>query len=77
MVIDQAGEPVLVPIGRTVTDITDAQARRGHSFLAGLPSLVLEATLKNRSDGLVLGGQTPQNQQGSGPAGGGDARFPP
>ena len=32
MVIDQAGEPVLVPIGRTVTDITDAQARRGHSF---------------------------------------------
>jgi putative transposase len=49
MVIDAAGEPVLVPIGRTVTDITDAQARRGHSFLAGLPSLVLEATLKTEA----------------------------
>ncbi|WP_048891958.1 RNA-guided endonuclease InsQ/TnpB family protein [Mycobacterium heckeshornense] len=46
MVTDPAGEPVLVPIGRTATDITDAQARHRHSFLAALPSLVLEATLK-------------------------------
>jgi IS605 OrfB family transposase len=49
MVIDPDGEPVLVPIGRTVTDISDAQARRRHSFLAGLPSLVLEATLKTEA----------------------------
>ena len=28
MVIDPSGEPVLAPIGRTVTDITDAQASR-------------------------------------------------
>jgi IS605 OrfB family transposase len=46
MVIDPAGEPVLIPIGRTVTDITDAQARRQHSFLAAMPGYVLEATLK-------------------------------
>ncbi len=46
VVSDPAGEPVLVPIGRTVTDITDAQARERHSFLAAMPSLVLEATLK-------------------------------
>lgn len=46
MVIAPAGEPVLVPIGRTVTDITDAQARRAHSFLAAMPGYVLEATLK-------------------------------
>jgi IS605 OrfB family transposase len=46
MVIDPAGEPVWVPIGHTVTDITDARARMEHSFLAALPSLVLEATLK-------------------------------
>jgi len=49
MVIDPAGEPVLVPIGRTVTDITDARARREHSFLAAMPSLVLEATLKTEA----------------------------
>ncbi|HWS93845.1 MAG TPA: transposase [Mycobacterium sp.] len=49
MVMDPAGEPVLVPIGREVTDITDAQARKRHSFLAGLPSLVLEATLKTEA----------------------------
>jgi putative transposase len=49
MVTDPAGVPVLVPIGRTVTGITDAQARKRHSFLAGLPSLVLEATLKTEA----------------------------
>lgn len=49
MVIDPVGEPVLVPIGRTVTDISDAHARERHSFLAGLPSLVLEATLKTEA----------------------------
>jgi IS605 OrfB family transposase len=49
-VIDpSSGEPVLVPIGATVTDISDAQARCRHSFLAGLPSLVLEATLKTEA----------------------------
>jgi putative transposase len=49
MVIDPAGGPVLVPIGRTVTDITDAQARRRHSFLAAMPGYVLEATLKTEA----------------------------
>jgi putative transposase len=48
-VIDPSGKSVLVPIGNTVTDITDTQARRRHSFLAGLPSLVLEATLKTEA----------------------------
>ncbi|KEP38765.1 hypothetical protein [Mycobacterium kansasii] len=38
MVIDPAGAPVLVPIGRTVTEITDAQARRTHSFLGLCPA---------------------------------------
>lgn len=49
MVIDQAGEAVLVPIGRTVTDITDAHARHRHSFLAAMPGYVLEATLKTEA----------------------------
>jgi len=49
LVIDPAGEPVLVPIGRTVTDITDAQARRHCSFLAAMPGYVLEATLKTEA----------------------------
>jgi putative transposase len=49
MVIDPAGEPVLVPIGRTVTDITASRARKQHSFLAAMPSLVLEATLKTEA----------------------------
>lgn len=49
IVIDPAGDPVLVPIGRTVTDITDAQARRQHSFLAAIPGYVLEATLKTEN----------------------------
>jgi putative transposase len=41
-----SGQPVLVPIGNTVTDISDAEARRRHSFLAAMPGYVLEATLK-------------------------------
>lgn len=48
-VIDPTGEQVLVPIGHTVTDITDAQARRQHSFLAAMPGYVLEATLKTEA----------------------------
>lgn len=49
MVIDPAGALVLAPIGNTVTDITDAQARRTHSFLAAMPGYVLEATLKTEA----------------------------
>ena len=41
-----SGERVLVPVGHTVTDISDAVARRTHSFLAAMPGYVLEATLK-------------------------------
>lgn len=66
MVIDQAGEPVLVPIGRTVTDITDAQARRGHSFLAGLPSLVLEATLKTEATDWFSAGKRRKTNKAQG-----------
>lgn len=43
------GEPVLVPIGHSVTDISDAQARQQFSFLRALPSLVLEATNKTEA----------------------------
>jgi putative transposase len=43
-----SGEPVLVPIGNTVTDISDAAARQ-HSFLAAMPGYVLEATLKTEN----------------------------
>lgn len=49
IVTDPAGEPVLVPIGTTVTDITDAQARRTYSFLTAMPGYVLEATLKTEA----------------------------
>ncbi|MCH9731993.1 MAG: transposase [Actinomycetia bacterium] len=49
LVSDPAGEPVLVPIGYLVTDLTDAQARSGHSFLAAMPGYVLEATLKTEA----------------------------
>lgn len=42
MVVDPAGDRVLVPIGHTVSDITDAQARRQHSFLAAMPGYVLD-----------------------------------
>jgi putative transposase len=49
MVIDPAGDPVLAPIGCTVTDISDAEARQRHSFLAAMPSYVLEATLKTEA----------------------------
>jgi IS605 OrfB family transposase len=43
------GQPVLVPIGDPVTDISDAEARRRHSFLAAMPGYVLEATLKTEN----------------------------
>ncbi len=44
-----SGRPVLVPIGNAVTDISDAEARRRHSFLAAMPGYVLEATLKTEN----------------------------
>jgi putative transposase len=66
MVIDQAGEPVVVAIGRTVTDITDAQARRRHSFLAGLPSLVLEATLKTEATDWFSAGKRRKTNKAQG-----------
>ena len=44
-----SGERVLVPVGHTVTDISDAVARRRHSFLAAMPGYVLEATLKTEN----------------------------
>jgi putative transposase len=66
MVIDPDGEPVLVPIGRTVTDITDAQARRWHSFLAGLPSLVLEAPLKTEATDWFSAGKRRKTNKGEG-----------
>jgi putative transposase len=66
MVIDPAGEPVLVPIGRTVADMTDAQARRGHSFLAGLPSLVLEATLKTEATDWFSAGKRRKTNKAAG-----------
>ena len=44
-----SGQPVLVPIGTAVTDISDAEARRRHSFLAAMPGYVLEATLKTEN----------------------------
>jgi putative transposase len=49
VVTDPSGEPVLVAIGNTVTDISDAEARRRHSFLAAMPGYVLEATLKTEN----------------------------
>jgi hypothetical protein len=66
MVIDAAGEAVLVPIGRTVRQFY------GRFTLTGVGS-----DAQNRSHGLVLGGQTPQDQQGFGPAARGDAGFSP
>ena len=49
LVMAPSGQPVLVPIGSTVTDITDAEARRQHPHLAALPGYVLEATNKTEA----------------------------
>lgn len=49
IVTDPSGDPVLVPIGGSVTDITDTQARKQYSFLSAMPGYVLEATLKTEA----------------------------
>lgn len=49
IVTDPCGDPVLVPIGKSVTDLSDAQARQSHSFLSAMPGYVLEATLKTEA----------------------------
>ena len=49
IVEDPAGNRVLVPIGSSVVDISDAEARKGYSHLAAMPSLVLEATEKTEA----------------------------
>lgn len=45
-VLDGAGNPVLEPIGSTVTDISDAAARLQFPHLSGVPSMVLQAPEK-------------------------------
>lgn len=45
-VLDDAGEPVLVPIGVTVDRKTDAVARREHPHLAAVPAMVLQGQQK-------------------------------
>lgn len=44
--LDGGGKPMLAPIGGTVTDISDAQARQQFPHLAGIPSMVLQAPEK-------------------------------
>lgn len=46
LVTTSAGARVLVPIGRSVTDVTDSQARAQYSFLAAIPAMVLQAPTK-------------------------------
>lgn len=41
--LDLNGDPLLTPIGSTVTTVTDKQARQQFPHLAGVPSLVLQA----------------------------------
>lgn len=45
-VLDIDGKPMLTPIGETVTNITDKQAREQFPHLAGIPSMVLQAPSK-------------------------------
>lgn len=45
-VLDGEGKPLLEPIGATVTDISDTQARQLFSHLAGIPAMVLQAPEK-------------------------------
>jgi IS605 OrfB family transposase len=45
-ILDRQGERVLVPIGSSVTDISDKQAREVYAHLAAMPSLVLQAPAK-------------------------------
>ena len=42
-VADPDGAPILIPIGATVIDLTDRQARQRYSFLAAAPAMVLQA----------------------------------
>jgi IS605 OrfB family transposase len=45
-ILDRRGERVLVPIGSSVTDISDKQAREVYPHLAAMPSRVLQAPQK-------------------------------
>ena len=45
-VLDANGDFMLRPIGSSVTDITDSQARQQFPHLAGLPAMVLQAPTK-------------------------------
>ncbi|MHB1783794.1 MAG: RNA-guided endonuclease InsQ/TnpB family protein [Acidimicrobiales bacterium] len=49
IVADPDGNPVLVPIGRVVSDLSDRQARLEHSHLAAVPAMVLQAPDKIES----------------------------
>jgi len=45
-VLNAAGKPVLVPIGSSVTDISDKNARLLYPHLAALPAMVIQAAEK-------------------------------
>jgi putative transposase len=75
LIQDRRGEPVLVPIGSSVTDVTDKQAREQYSHLAAMPALVLQAPEKIEATEWFASAKRRKTMTGKGRAGGSMPRF--
>lgn len=73
--LDRAGEPILVPIGSSVTDLTDKQARTLYPHLAATPGLVLQAPEKLEAVEWFASVKRRKTLAGKGRAGGAMPRF--
>jgi putative transposase len=74
-VLDRQGERVLVPIGSSVTDISDKQAREVYPHLAAMPSLVLQAPAKLETTEWFAGVRRRKTMAAKGRPGGSMPRF--
>lgn len=69
-VLDDTGEPVLVPVGGTVDRKTDAVARREHPHLAAVPSMILQGQERiERQEWFAAAKRRRTNQLAGRPAG--------
>src|SRR5665647_1995218 len=74
-VLDDEGDPVLVPIGSTVTDVSDKECRRLFSYLSAVPAMILAAPTKTESTEWFAAVKRRKTLRGKGRAGGAMPRF--
>jgi IS605 OrfB family transposase len=74
-VLDPDGTPVLVPIGSTVTDVSDRACRALFSYLSAVPAMILQAPAKTENTEWFAAARRRKTLAGKGRSGGAMPRF--